>query len=606
MQRHDKRSLSNPSVIRICFLVLLFQLTVSGFVLKAVKTSMKQAQCNMENPLIQYLEEQGVQVFSFPHDDSSNCPKEWGKYGTCCQEWTLRTYVNKKLLANSMALESLNGEIQGVIKKISTFTLVHLNHTLDLNIHLQGKTMGNGLQFVTALVNLTSLEDSQKQRLQTLEEIHKNLSSYTPGSMLRQKKCVEQINKVIASSTCSICSGRSDHFFLANKRLKISESLCRSVLAECTDAWNDMIYIAAQVRKYTNTVRRLSSFSDEDSNMEERAFIMNLEGFVSSRKIKDIIRVCGSNDLENCSFRHVSKLCEQFIHIKSPTYVESALSRSKKLVNIVLVTQSGLEKVRPLFKEKLVVLSKMADREQNQKWLKQALRLISVVQRRTIFLKDAWIILKHKQPLMESILKSSKKKHPELIAAIHTARNESDIIIEDFASATLKIHTVLRKAIERTRNLKKVLKQFMVQWSIFCQMANHLRNPSVSGAESKQFYQNLKEAMFSKRQSVLRFSSPTTRTLLYFFEKAVKSKMSEILENESTQSRKLEFSHHSNLNLKYTPRILDGEGSNCPVQGSTQPTPLILLRQEHDQIDVNVIKDTQCNPCVGLTFEFHA
>src|SRR3990167_2445752 len=370
------------------------------------------------------------------------------------------------------------------------------------------RTMGNGIRFVTAMGNLTSFDAKQRKSFRDLRTIERNLSSSVGVSMHRQRICVDKINKVIAGSTCSICSGRSNSFFEKNCKLKISESLCRSVLFGCTNAWNDMIYIADQVRRYTGIVRALNRFVDSDTNMEERAFTMNLDGFVNSRKIREIIEQCGSNDLKKCSFKHVSSLCEQFIHIQSPTYVESALSHSKKLSSAVFGLQASLIKMRPFFHEKVAMLRKMMKAKLNNDWFEKVLGHNVDMWMRVKAMKDHWYGLKLREPLMESILKGTEAKHPDLRYAFKTCKNESRIIISDVAQASIVLHAIQRKAIEdlRTRKdqtSKSLLHKFKMMWGILSVIVENIRFSRNRITPDVKFYQHMQTWVLSYRNKSL-------------------------------------------------------------------------------------------------------
>ena len=223
--------------------------------------------------------------------------------------------------------------------------------------------------------------------------------------------------------------------------------------------------------------------------------------------------------------------------------------------------------------------------------------------------------LKYKQPFMDTIMKSSRYPHPELVSALETAKTESKSIIKDISTAVLAKHHLVRMVFEHLRKREtevnnEWLGYFKKRWGIMLLMVDHIKHPVVAGTPVPKFYKDLENYRLQQRRDGIRRTAQVGKTLGLFFEKAVRKQLKEMLGVSETDKRILYmdtadfdgdndhhrlFQHERVLGVTNT---TNGTGTNCTT-GTDVKFPLTI-----ETIDVNVVKDKQCNPCVGVRFEF--
>lgn len=288
------------------------------------------------------------------------------------------------------------------------------------------------------------------------------------------------------------------------------------------------------------------------------------------------------------------------------------MSKSKKLTSGVALTMLNLNRKKPTFQTRLIAMQNLGKVKNDPVWLKEALRITDKVSDSIIAMRDAWFSLKYKQPFMETIQKSSRYPHPELVSALETVKTESKSLITNISISVLAKHHLMRRVFEHLRKQEtevnnEWLGYFKKRWGILLLMVDHIKHPVVPGAPVSKFYKDLEGDLLQQRRDGIQRAAHVGKTIGLFFEKAVRKQLREMLGVSETDKRILHMdtvddgAYHILLQHE---RVLgvtntsNGTATNCTT-GTDDKFPLTI-----ETIDVNVVKDKQCNPCVGVRFEF--
>ena len=372
--------------------------------------------------------------------------------------------------------------------------------------------------------------------------------------------------------------------------------MCRNVLEDCSEAWVSMVQMAADVKEYTRRLRTLHAGKDEDGILEEKGFTMNLDSFITNRNLIPILKSCRGKSLVKCPFEHVAALCEQFIHIQAPTYIESSQSQAQKILTSIkaseqvcnrhiLLMGNNLEKIDLLRAQLRLGSNETATKELVWRSVKQLAQFR--------ILRDSWISVQLQVPILKVIWRQKVSKGPLNILpkAIRSSDKLLTQIENTIAAAALKVHEVIRQTILNpiSPDLKKQAER---NWDLICRLVESIKFPTYQKPGHKQIFQGL--GMLARKQHRLAVSSQHRTgewlTAHHFFIEAVKLKFGVRLEKKRANRQERPTVEPSTV----TP-------TNSTAQPSSHARLLsgMILDPLYQMAEIQVIENDQCNPCLS-------
>jgi len=172
------------------------------------------------------------------------------------------------------------------------------------------------------------LSDEEKKKLGTrmlalLEPIHDWIHANKYAMVDAQQNCVQKIQSERSASLCYTCSGRAKQFFTGNS-LHLHEMTCRTLINGCSSSWWYLINYLDQTNRFNDAIREI-----------EREAGITLTDYKGSSPVKDMLSWADQNNLRHnlqscrdglCKFEVAKVICENFISIERPLYLNQALN----------------------------------------------------------------------------------------------------------------------------------------------------------------------------------------------------------------------------------------------------------------------------------------
>ena len=520
---------------------------------------------------------------------TDHCVPEWSSFGTCCESEQIVDYIEEKLSLNRLALKAVVNEVSSLEAKLIKFEKTH---------RLQGTaSVGNGVSFSTAGSPLLGFEGTPVKIKEMSQKIGKAIIDSLLQNVEFQQKCVAKINSVISKSACSICSGRSDDFFNKDGKLDLSEGLCRSVLEDCSEAWMSMVRMVVDVRGYTKLIRQLNPDGDKDGILEEKGFTMNLDSFITNRNLIPILDNCRGSSLANCSFEHVAALCEQFIHIQAPTYIESSQSQAQKMLTSLKAahhkwsrTVPGLTKASQSLAEESSHLVSWRKASLDNGIINTGVR----VQSRIAAARMIWVTIQLDLPVLQLIFEKplqplTKVQKALLKAAISQAQADLTQIENTIAAAALPLHKTFRHFILSTDS--SVQKQRAEEnCDLICSLVEKVLFETYTDTREQILFEDLNLRAANKFRSGTFPEEWLSANRLFLV--ALKDKVKELAEKIT---KKVRTAVKQNTQNPRPPIVKDLPLKNRP--GRVLQTPIVA---DNRKLEVSVVTNQQCHPCVTL------
>ena len=341
----------------------------------------------MKNHMIEYLRNNGVQIYERPQISSAACRNEWSEFGACCSLSSLRGFLQKKFLTNQLTLGNQIQEIQKAAQRLAEFRDKYLviqsgsgghwalgsenevsapvtANLLPLDVEASESSIPQGSS-VTDSSPVSSNSAILSIRAQ-LDQIQMKLLTAQPQRIQLQEKCVSKLNEVVSTTACPICSGRAEDFFEdGSQLLKISPALLNIVLVECHPAWTSLVEFQRDTQNYTDLVLSNSNYTCSSGNgkqcLEAQSITMSVSNFIKKRNLISGLLKCDAKSLATCEFKHVAALCEQFIHIQDPGY-------SSKFEDEVKNMTTAVDSLQMAFNDKQVAYQQINATFQKRSW----------------------------------------------------------------------------------------------------------------------------------------------------------------------------------------------------------------------------------------------
>ena len=265
--------------------------------------------CATKNHFLPALRRFGVEIFHNPDMADQHCKPEWSAHGTCCNSTTVADFLVKRSQSNSDLIGELLHQLASVGQNVKDY-LEQRNLTQDLS---------NATSTDKAYLALSDILSSVSDKL------HKD-----------QMLCLKTMNDISQKSICDICSGRSQKYFQGGKYL-IHEPVCRRVLNRCGNSWKALVRISQALRTFTNLVNDLSAASSVAQSLHG-----NITKYTNLIKLDALFKDC--QDFRTCPFETVKPICEHFITVINPSYLERFTHRTylRKFVNRLMRASKSL------------------------------------------------------------------------------------------------------------------------------------------------------------------------------------------------------------------------------------------------------------------------
>ena len=271
---------------RLFVLAIIFSLALS------IAAKSHAPSCENKNPLLPALQGFGIQIFDDPEKEVIHCAPEWTKYKTCCNATTAGQFLAKRSQSNFDLINTILQQLVSVKQQVQNYISTKFTAT----------DLGTATSTDKAYLALSHLLNA------TTDKLHED-----------ERTCLRTMNDISQRSLCDVCSGRSEKFFKDGKYL-IHEPVCRRVLLSCGDSWKALVQISQAMSTFTNLVNDLSVVKTSALTLSR-----SISSYTNLIKLDGYFSQCG--DFHTCPFAVVKPLCEHFITVINPSYLESFSKR---------------------------------------------------------------------------------------------------------------------------------------------------------------------------------------------------------------------------------------------------------------------------------------
>ena len=119
---------------------------------------------------------------------------------------------------------------------------------------------------------------------------------------------------------------------------------CRTIVKECSTAWRDLVQIVEAIHFYTGLTNQLSKKLKLDKSASlsnTSAKLQGVQDITKEIRLDEVLKVC-QKDLGQCKYSHIASLCENFVYVVHPSYIDKARSKMDNITNIVDVSRGQL------------------------------------------------------------------------------------------------------------------------------------------------------------------------------------------------------------------------------------------------------------------------
>lgn len=303
-------------LMKLSILLLLVLVVFNPAVCQQANAS-ADGQCST-NPFIATLKAKGLVTYKTPVQNSEYCAAEWGNHGTCCEVKSLKKIVEAERLKSIYLGEFIAVEIKQSITAMTHFLIRHgfrYRH----------------YKFITFFNKKKKNAKKDATDKYIYGELTKMINKYkkSKNNMIKsQKKCLKKLHEVRSGSHCFTCSSRSNFFFDEHKRMRLHENTCREIVSDCTDAWLYLIELVDYMTKFREFVLQVEQLYHIPKAFRQP--VPHLDGiasFLKETNVKASLEHCRRG---KCSFNSVKSVCDTFVSINGPVYLEVALKHFPK------------------------------------------------------------------------------------------------------------------------------------------------------------------------------------------------------------------------------------------------------------------------------------
>ena len=295
----------------ICSLLILFILAQCSY-------SQRTDDCMNKHPFMATLEFLGAQINKVPQRNVNTCRGDWNRFDTCCEESSFRQLVSNKLASNQDMLQKFESQMATIEAKINSIVKQAQVDILN-GEKLQGFPK-DGMRQALQRFQFFSGPTNSFQEL--LNWIH----SFKTQSSVNQRRCVNYLNKVHGASLCSLCSGRSEDYITPEKKIKMSESTCRSIVTECGPAWKLILELVDTAKR---SAQNHAGHHGGNCHAHANFLVGDSMQFADKYNLGDYFSNCHGS-IQGCPFDIVQPLCESIIRIDKLDYLATITKAVKR------------------------------------------------------------------------------------------------------------------------------------------------------------------------------------------------------------------------------------------------------------------------------------
>ena len=248
-----------------------------------------QLLCKNKNPMLDKLEAARATIYYVPWENHEFCPNEWSSSRTCCEPASTDAVMTAKTQRNLYDVQEMIKEIEYLPSAIHSFHM-------------------------TALTSQKMSQAAKWSCQQKYETLVNHIQWHRTAFRSSQYQCVNRLNQFARASTCIICSGRSQNFFQGDK-LVIQESVCRSILGDCEQAWRGVINVLAILQVYLNEIKLYYNGELPKEHFDK------LEALSRSHNLAEHFKRCPK--MSECDTNTVADICQHMVSVLTPSYADS-------------------------------------------------------------------------------------------------------------------------------------------------------------------------------------------------------------------------------------------------------------------------------------------
>ena len=335
-------------------LTILTVLIISTCIHTSTSTPTK---CRNKNPFLQSIKKprRGTgPIFEVPEiSNRSVCGTEWKEHGTCCEYSWLKKYAKDDRGNTTVYVKNLQKEVELSVLSLTIFRLQIVQMKEEL------RSTGS----LGAFKNLSATD--QNSHVQYLQKWDTMLSSLIrkvdklEGNFEKQQlTCGKEIAKIRSNSLCSVCSGRSEIFFVSQKILPkiqngtkkrsrkrpfykkkavIHPDTCKHFVSKCFDSWVSLTNILSTIKSVENFVGKIKAqYNLTHSYLYSGPLLNKITDWINNAGIKSQVNKC-KNRFDGCDTETLANLCESTLSLHKPTYLKSTITyliKSRKILNV--------------------------------------------------------------------------------------------------------------------------------------------------------------------------------------------------------------------------------------------------------------------------------
>ena len=251
--------------------------------------------CISKNPFLKDMASSTplhVEIFDSPSKvDIQHCKSEWKAHGTCCNQEDLSSIFKLE----SMLIESNEASLTKAVKEIRK----SIEQTTDI------------------LVAHPSKSDKSA-------EIRANLKKYVTLSAFanfkkESQKCWSYMKKARASALCTICSGRSEHYF-DNGKIIVPQDMCQSAIENCELFF---IKLSIIIKKFPLIIENYKKIKGSSEEIEDYEILQKeLEAYCPTQELLDAFAEYEEYKQNKAtSAIHSAKVCSMILNIRKTPYI---------------------------------------------------------------------------------------------------------------------------------------------------------------------------------------------------------------------------------------------------------------------------------------------
>lgn len=303
-------------LMKLSILLLLVLVVFNPAVCQQANAS-ADGQCST-NPFIATLKAKGLVTYKTPVQNNKFCAAEWGNHGTCCEVKSLKKIVEEEHIKSIYLGEFIAVEINQSITAMKHFLIRHGFRYRHYKF----------ITFFNKKNKNAKKDETDKYIYGELTKMIKKYQKSKNNMIKSQKKCLKKLHEVRSGSHCFTCSSRSNVFFDEYKRMRLHENTCREIVSGCTDAWLYLIELVDYMTKFREFILQVEKLYHIPKAFRQP--VPHLDGiasFLQETNVKASLQNCREG---TCSFDSVKSVCDTFVSINGPVYLEVALKHFPK------------------------------------------------------------------------------------------------------------------------------------------------------------------------------------------------------------------------------------------------------------------------------------